>query len=354
MPTTSSPPSPRSLSSEFRVIGAVFLGLSVLAIAVPAAMTLAIEILVALLLLIWGAAGLGFATMLRPARGWGAMALFSGLVLVLGVVFLASPRAGTATLTMLLVAVFLIEGLGSILIGLRMRGQMPGWGWIVFSGLSALALGALILAGSAGQCGLGAGAAGRVELPHHRRVSARTCLRPCRGDPRTTRRPVREQATCHVCGLSFPVAELRPWITVRPGVSALIEAEASGWQEGARICQSDLARFRRQYVEQMLEDERGELSALDRPVLDSLESGERCRGTPRRSSTSGRPSASGWPTGWRLRRKLAIHPDLHRGAHPAGSGPTSPDCCARPSIPIRSSCSISSSRASPRSRRRSS
>ncbi|PKP67418.1 MAG: hypothetical protein CVT86_01770 [Alphaproteobacteria bacterium HGW-Alphaproteobacteria-8] len=147
MPTTSSPLSPRSLSSEFRVIGAVFLGLGVLAIAVPAAMTLAIEILVALLLLIWGAAGLGFATMLRPARGWGAMALFSGLVLALGVVFLASPRAGTATLTMLLVAVFLIEGLGSILIGLRMRGQMPGWGWIVFSGLSALALGALILAG---------------------------------------------------------------------------------------------------------------------------------------------------------------------------------------------------------------
>ncbi|PKP67417.1 MAG: hypothetical protein CVT86_01765 [Alphaproteobacteria bacterium HGW-Alphaproteobacteria-8] len=89
-----------------------------------------------------------------------------------------------------------------------------------------------------------------------------------------TRRPVREQATCHVCGLSFPVAELRPWIAVRPGVSALIEAEASGWQEGARICQSDLARFRRQYVEQMLEDERGELGALDRAVLDSLESGQ--------------------------------------------------------------------------------
>lgn len=33
------------------------------------------------------------------------------------------------------------------MVGLRMRGQMPGWGWIVFSGVSALALGALILAG---------------------------------------------------------------------------------------------------------------------------------------------------------------------------------------------------------------
>lgn len=89
-----------------------------------------------------------------------------------------------------------------------------------------------------------------------------------------TRKLVREQAACHVCGASFPVAELRPWITVRPGVSALIEVEAPDWQEGERICQFDLARFRRQYVEQMLEDERGELGALDRAVLDSLESGQ--------------------------------------------------------------------------------
>ncbi len=147
MPTTASSPSPRSLSREFRIIGAVFLGLGVLAIAVPAAMTLAFEILIALLLLVWGAAGLGFAAMLRPARGWGGMALFSALVLALGLVFLASPRAGIATLTLLLTAVFLIEGTGSVLIGLKLRGQMPGWGWIVFSGLSALALGALILAG---------------------------------------------------------------------------------------------------------------------------------------------------------------------------------------------------------------
>ncbi len=89
-----------------------------------------------------------------------------------------------------------------------------------------------------------------------------------------TRKPDREQATCHVCGLRFPTADLRPWISVRPGVSALIEAEAPGWQEDGLICQLDLARFRRLYVEQMLEDERGELGALDRVVLDSLESGQ--------------------------------------------------------------------------------
>jgi uncharacterized membrane protein len=89
-----------------------------------------------------------------------------------------------------------------------------------------------------------------------------------------TRKPIRERATCHVCHLQFPAAELRLWISVRPGVAALIEADAPGWHDGELICQADLGKFRRQYVEKMLEDERGELGALDRAVLDSLESGK--------------------------------------------------------------------------------
>ncbi|MDO9526935.1 MAG: DUF1003 domain-containing protein [Gemmobacter sp.] len=78
---------------------------------------------------------------------------------------------------------------------------------------------------------------------------------------------------CHVCGRAFPADELRPWVAVRPGVSALIEAESPGWCDGAFICQADLARKRRLYVERMLEDERGEIGALDKVVLDSIESG---------------------------------------------------------------------------------
>ena len=89
-----------------------------------------------------------------------------------------------------------------------------------------------------------------------------------------TRKPATENAQCHVCKQPFPVGELRPWISVRPGVSALVEAEVPGWKEGGLICRADLTRLRRRYVEQMLEDERGELGALDRAVLDSLESGQ--------------------------------------------------------------------------------
>jgi uncharacterized membrane protein len=78
---------------------------------------------------------------------------------------------------------------------------------------------------------------------------------------------------CQVCHRLFPRSEARPWITVRPGVSALISAEVPEWGEGKWICRDDHARFRRRYVEDLLEAERGELSALDRQVADSMASG---------------------------------------------------------------------------------
>jgi len=67
---------------------------------------------------------------------------------------------------------------------------------------------------------------------------------------------------------------MRPWISVRPGVSALIAREHPDWGDGKYICTGDLATYRRRYVENLLEDERGEIGALERQVLNSLERGE--------------------------------------------------------------------------------
>ncbi|MDO9526934.1 MAG: DUF308 domain-containing protein [Gemmobacter sp.] len=130
-----------------KVAGAVFIGLGLLAIALPAAMTLALELLIAVLLLGWGAAGLVFSLMLRPVRGWVSAALFFALVFALGAVFIAAPQAGIATLTLLLIGVFAVEGVSQVVIGLQMRERVAGWGWIVFSGVSSLTLGALVIAG---------------------------------------------------------------------------------------------------------------------------------------------------------------------------------------------------------------
>lgn len=88
--------------------------------------------------------------------------------------------------------------------------------------------------------------------------------------PKTTA----EEALCHVCGKSFATRRMIPWSAVRPGVSAAIAKDHPDWAEDKLICRDDVAKFRRRYVERLLEQERGELSALDKEVLDSFESGQ--------------------------------------------------------------------------------
>lgn len=71
---------------------------------------------------------------------------------------------------------------------------------------------------------------------------------------------------CDVCGQNFPVAKLRSWVSVRPGLSDLIAPTAPSWAAGKYVCKPDLVRFRRRYVEKMLERESGDLADLNRQV----------------------------------------------------------------------------------------
>jgi uncharacterized membrane protein len=81
------------------------------------------------------------------------------------------------------------------------------------------------------------------------------------------------KARCVISGEDLPLAQLRSYASVRPSVSALIAQSAPGWGEGAYICLTELARFRRLYVEGLLDKERGELTSLSREVVESLETG---------------------------------------------------------------------------------
>jgi uncharacterized membrane protein HdeD (DUF308 family) len=129
------------------LVGGVFIILGVMSIVLPVWATLAVEQLVAGLLLVWGAAGIGFALSMRPLPEWRVTAATFAMILAIGAVFLIFPRDGVATLTFLLVAAFLFEGIVSIFFALRLRETMPQWGWMLFSGLAALFLGLLILSG---------------------------------------------------------------------------------------------------------------------------------------------------------------------------------------------------------------
>jgi uncharacterized membrane protein len=78
---------------------------------------------------------------------------------------------------------------------------------------------------------------------------------------------------CVISGKELPLAQLRGFGVVRPSVSALIAQSVPEWGEGKFICLEELARFRRLYVEGLLDQERGELSSLSRDVVESLETG---------------------------------------------------------------------------------
>ncbi len=71
----------------------------------------------------------------------------------------------------------------------------------------------------------------------------------------------------------FPFSRLHKAGSLRPHLFEMIAAEVEACGHDSLICDEDLARFRRRYVERLLEEERGELSSLDRHVLDSFEKG---------------------------------------------------------------------------------
>jgi uncharacterized membrane protein len=75
---------------------------------------------------------------------------------------------------------------------------------------------------------------------------------------------------CEVCGRTLPALEVVPGVAVREPVAALIVAEHPGWTSDAFICRSDLGLYRTRFVQGLLADEKGELTALDHEVIESL------------------------------------------------------------------------------------
>ncbi|HEY2712903.1 MAG TPA: DUF1003 domain-containing protein [Chthoniobacterales bacterium] len=61
---------------------------------------------------------------------------------------------------------------------------------------------------------------------------------------------------------------------LRPSLLEFIQKLTPGFDPHAFICASDLGCFRRDYVKEVLQDEIGELSALDQEVIDSLQKHE--------------------------------------------------------------------------------
>ena len=135
----------------FLVEGIVLTVLGMLAILLPAVASLAATLIFGWILLLSG--GMGLVTTIRarhaPGFGWSLLSALIGLVA--GGLLLARPVLGTLSLTAVLIAFLMAEGVVSIFYATEHRKSFSaGWGWMLASGLLDLVLAVILLAGLPG------------------------------------------------------------------------------------------------------------------------------------------------------------------------------------------------------------
>ncbi|PJA29987.1 MAG: hypothetical protein CO189_00905 [candidate division Zixibacteria bacterium CG_4_9_14_3_um_filter_46_8] len=79
-----------------------------------------------------------------------------------------------------------------------------------------------------------------------------------------------ETFLCSLCGVTKPMGDGRSAQLVHGAVGELIRRQHPDWDSEHIICSSCLNQFRTEYVENALESQRGELSAIEDAVIDSL------------------------------------------------------------------------------------
>lgn len=135
----------------FLVEGIILVILGLAAILIPWIATLAVTIFVGWIFLVSGIVGLVTTFWARQAPGfwWSLISALIGIAA--GLVLLLWPLSGTLSLTLVLIAFFVIEGVASIMYSIEHRNQLSGrWGWMLISGIIDLILAAIIFAGLPG------------------------------------------------------------------------------------------------------------------------------------------------------------------------------------------------------------
>jgi uncharacterized membrane protein HdeD (DUF308 family) len=137
----------RAHSGFFLAEGIILIILGLAAILVPLIATLTFTIFFGWLLMISGVVGLISTFKMRPAPGFWWSLVSAILAIVVGGLLIAWPVRGALSLTLVLIAFFLIEGIATIMFAIEYRRSLPArWGWMVASGVVDLILAALIFA----------------------------------------------------------------------------------------------------------------------------------------------------------------------------------------------------------------
>jgi uncharacterized membrane protein HdeD (DUF308 family) len=126
--------------------GIVMIILGVLALMAPATATVAVDVYVGVLFLISGFTGLVamFSANDAPAFFW--TLITAALSLIVGVILIWKPDTGVVSLTAVLTAFFIAEGVFQIVGSFSYRDVIPNsWGWMLVSGIADLVLAGIVI-----------------------------------------------------------------------------------------------------------------------------------------------------------------------------------------------------------------
>jgi uncharacterized membrane protein HdeD (DUF308 family) len=131
----------------FLAQGILMMVLGFLAVLEPNVATVAVSLFVGWLFFIGGIFRAVSVWRSRGMPGFAWSMLTAVLAIALGLILILRPLAGVLTLTMVLIAFFIVEGVSSIMAAIQHRQHLRSWGWVLLSGIVDLFLAYLIWAG---------------------------------------------------------------------------------------------------------------------------------------------------------------------------------------------------------------
>ena len=75
---------------------------------------------------------------------------------------------------------------------------------------------------------------------------------------------------CRICGRAMKPGRLVPAAVIRPKLARIIARSVPGWGPESFICHDDLDTFRSRYVEELLHEELGDITALEESVIERI------------------------------------------------------------------------------------
>jgi uncharacterized membrane protein HdeD (DUF308 family) len=135
----------------FLVEGILLVILGLAAIIVPPLASLAVTIFLGWMFLISGIAGLALTFWARQMPGFWWSLISAALAVGAGIILLAKPAQGILTLTIVVGAYFLAEGVATIMYALQHRRELSErWSWMAFAGALDILISAMIIMGLPG------------------------------------------------------------------------------------------------------------------------------------------------------------------------------------------------------------